>query len=109
MESGRALKCSSIKRRSLWKSTSLGFTASGERLGVLGVAMVGGLEYRDSDSCVTIFEQECYQNVYMSNSGQVFNITSESSGAERISLRDCYCAQILCATQENSQDVLHHK
>ena len=39
MESGSSRKCSSMYKRSLWKSTSLGFMAPGERLGVLGVAM----------------------------------------------------------------------
>ena len=67
-----------------------------ERVGGVSVC-IGG-----QGGWVTIFDQERYQNVYMSNSGQVFNITSESSGAERISLRDCYCAQILCATQQST-------
>ena len=76
----------------------MGSATPKERVGGVSVRVcIGG-----QGGWVTIFEQECYQNVYMPNSGPVFNITSESSGAERISLRDCYCAQILCATQQST-------
>ena len=58
MESGRALKCSSIKRRSLWKSTSLGWIASGERLGELGVAIWWfGSSTENVNAVSQIFEQ----------------------------------------------------